>query len=170
MGAEHEAAWCRVLERLRLEVGDDVFDWLRRLELGRAHPLDYVSVTVVAPTTFMRDWVFTHYHDELFAAWRAEDERVRALAIVSPPLVLDKLLGPSAARYSQQSSSSRRDPVPASRKWRRRFVDFRAAASRRDPAPASPRCAISVSNLEDHSALQLEFPLGLARRDAPSRR
>jgi chromosomal replication initiation ATPase DnaA len=115
VGAEHEAAWRRVLERLRPEVGNDVFDWLRRLELGRLDPLDYVSVTVEAVTTFMRDWVLTHYSDRLLAAWQVEDERVGALVIVSPPLVmsprdkyeaLDSLMVP----YSQQSASGRTGP------------------------------------------------------------
>jgi chromosomal replication initiation ATPase DnaA len=114
-GAEHQAAWRRVLESLRLEVGNDVFNWLRRLELGRVDPLGYVSVTVVAPTTFMAAWVRTYYRDELFAAWRAEDERVRAFAIVSPPLVLSRrdkyeVQGLLAARYSQQSGSRRTGP------------------------------------------------------------
>jgi chromosomal replication initiation ATPase DnaA len=113
-GAEHQAAWGRVLERFRLEVDNDVFDWVRRLELGRIDPLDYVSVTLVAPTIFVRDWVRTHYCDRLFAAWRAEDKRVRAVAIVSPPLVpwVDKFeLGVSAVRhYSRQSGSRRTGP------------------------------------------------------------
>jgi chromosomal replication initiation ATPase DnaA len=115
-GAEHQAAWRRALERLRLEVGNDVFDWLKQLELRRVDPLDYVSVTVVAPTTFTRDWVSTHYGDELFAAWRAEDERINELTILSPPLVRDKSwpldlsiesLKLPMARYSHQRPGPR---------------------------------------------------------------
>jgi hypothetical protein len=55
---------------------------LQQVELKR-------HVTLIAPTTFMRDWDPTHYADRLLALWQAEDRRVGRITIVSPPLVRD---------------------------------------------------------------------------------
>jgi chromosomal replication initiation ATPase DnaA len=80
-GSEHESAWCRVLERLSLEVGSDVFDWLRRLELDRVDPIEVV--TLVAPNAFVRHMA-SGYGDLIFTAWREEYEHAGALDIVCP--------------------------------------------------------------------------------------
>jgi chromosomal replication initiation ATPase DnaA len=95
---DHQNTWRRVLDRVRRESGDDAVDWLRDLKLQRVELLEHdVTVTVVAPTTFLRDWVSVHYADRLFALLQMEEQRVGRLTLVSPPLVLrsqpDELAG-----------------------------------------------------------------------------
>jgi chromosomal replication initiation ATPase DnaA len=96
----HQNAWRRVLDRLRSEVGQDVFAWLRDLQLNRVERDDQVQVWLIAPTTFLRDWVTVHYADLLLALWQAQDRRVNRVTIVSPPLIMrgDQVDDPFGAR------------------------------------------------------------------------
>jgi chromosomal replication initiation ATPase DnaA len=84
---EHQDAWRRVLDRFKPEIAEDALNWLRQLELQQVQPLICdVGVTLVAPNTSIRDWVADNYGELIFEKWRAEDWRVGALRIVSPPV------------------------------------------------------------------------------------
>jgi hypothetical protein len=82
----HQDAWRRVLDRLSPEIGQDVFTWLRDLHPRRVE-LD-CHVRLIAPTTFLRDWVTVYYTDLLLAQWQAEDRRVNRVTILLPPLIM----------------------------------------------------------------------------------
>jgi chromosomal replication initiator protein len=62
--------WSRVKQRLRTELGEDVFtSWFARLEFEEADKnLIYLSV----PTRFLKSWILSHYHDRVVALWKEE--------------------------------------------------------------------------------------------------
>ena len=68
---EDQERWKRVKERLRAEVGDDVFSsWFARMELEGASG-DTVRFSV--PTKFLKSWIQSHYAERVLACWQAED-------------------------------------------------------------------------------------------------
>jgi chromosomal replication initiator protein len=78
--------WDRVRARLRTYTGDAAFNsWLKPLAL---HEQDVVADSIVLSTTtsFMRDWVTTHYLNKIRELWRMERPAVRDVrVIVRPP-------------------------------------------------------------------------------------
>src|SRR5580765_1645256 len=71
--------WQRVLQRLRAEVGDAVYNsWFVRLELvGLASGYAQLSV----PTKFLKAWIQRHYAERICAALDAEMGNVKAIEI-----------------------------------------------------------------------------------------
>lgn len=69
----HES-WSRVSERVKSEIGDAVFrSWIK--------PLSFVGIkqniaVLAAPSKFMCDWVNNHYHNQICAAWNAENNNI----------------------------------------------------------------------------------------------
>jgi chromosomal replication initiator protein len=68
-GMDHER-WTRVKDRLRAEVGDDVYSsWFARMELDGSEG-DTVKLSV--PTRFLKSWIQSHYAERVLACWQAE--------------------------------------------------------------------------------------------------
>ena len=66
----NDVQWGRVRERLRAEVGEDIFSsWFARLELER---IDGDTVHMTVPTRFLRSWIQSHYAEKLLACWQSE--------------------------------------------------------------------------------------------------
>ena len=62
--------WTRVKDRLRAEVGDDVYaSWFARMELDGSEG-DTVKLSV--PTRFLKSWIQSHYAERVLACWQAE--------------------------------------------------------------------------------------------------
>lgn len=62
--------WSRVKDRLRAEVGDDVYaSWFARMELDGSEG-DTVKLSV--PTRFLKSWIQSHYAERVLACWQAE--------------------------------------------------------------------------------------------------
>ena len=82
------AAWARVRERLRRELGDPVFDaWIRPLTLDSAEK-DELRIGAAKP--FVRNWVSNHYVTRIERAFQAESAEPASLSIVvsdTPPTV-----------------------------------------------------------------------------------
>jgi chromosomal replication initiator protein len=71
--------WSRVKQRLRAEVGDDIFSsWFARMEL---EGLEDEAVRLTVPTRFLKSWIAAHYAERLLACWRAEQSSVRRIEI-----------------------------------------------------------------------------------------
>jgi chromosomal replication initiator protein len=65
----NQELWGRVRERLRAEVGEDIFSsWFARLEIENINS-DTVYMTV--PTRFLRSWIQSHYAEKVLACWQA---------------------------------------------------------------------------------------------------
>ena len=63
-------AWQRVKQRLRAELGEDVFNsWFGRADFEHA---DNRSVHLSVPTRFLKSWIAAHYSERLLALWTAE--------------------------------------------------------------------------------------------------
>jgi chromosomal replication initiator protein len=62
--------WTRVKERLRAEVGDDVYSsWFARMELDGG---EGETVKLSVPTRFLKSWIQSHYAEKVLACWQAE--------------------------------------------------------------------------------------------------
>jgi chromosomal replication initiator protein len=60
----------RVLQRLKTELGDDIFtSWFTRMEFEEA---EGGTVTLSVPTPFLKSWILSHYRDRLLAIWQEE--------------------------------------------------------------------------------------------------
>ena len=63
-------AWQRVKQRLRTELGEDVFNsWFGRAEFEQA---DKSTVYISVPTRFLKSWIASHYAERLLALWIEE--------------------------------------------------------------------------------------------------
>jgi chromosomal replication initiator protein len=71
--------WMRVKQRLRTELGEDVFSsWFARVELSSA---DELTVNLSVPTRFLKSWIQSHYQDKLMALWVAERSGMKRIEI-----------------------------------------------------------------------------------------
>jgi chromosomal replication initiator protein len=68
--ATDQQSWTRVRDRLRAEVGDDIYlSWFARMELEGG---DGDTVKLSVPTRFLKSWIQSHYAEKVLACWRAE--------------------------------------------------------------------------------------------------
>ena len=71
--------WSKVKERLRAEVGDDVFlSWFARMEVDS---LESDTVKLSVPTRFLKSWVQSHYAEKLLACWQGVQPSITRLEI-----------------------------------------------------------------------------------------
>ena len=111
--------WSRVTQRLRAELGDDVFNsWFARLELE--HMRDGVAYLTV-PTRFLKSWIDSHYLDRIRTTLATEFEgiervsvgvRTSGRAMAARPL--DSAL-PASAKSLTSASTSMRSSVASDR-------------------------------------------------------
>jgi len=70
MTSTDQERWVRVKERLRVEVGDDVFSsWFARME---PETVEGDTVKLSVPTRFLKSWIQSHYAEKMLACWQAE--------------------------------------------------------------------------------------------------
>ena len=144
------AAWARVCERMKADVGEvDYRTWLRQMALAGQ---DGDEVTIRLPTRFLRDWVRSHYGDKLAALWRAEDPSVHRV---------DLRVGAPSRSHPSAAEVIPVEPVAGS-----------TAASRADE-PAEPRATDMASALDPRFSFDAfvvgkpnEFAYACARRVA----
>ncbi|MGB0696248.1 MAG: chromosomal replication initiator protein DnaA [Rhodospirillaceae bacterium] len=74
------ARWEKVRSHLKREFGETAFrSWVKPLTLFST---ESGTVSLKAPTRFMRDWVATHYADRIRSLWSQEDPSVRSVDVV----------------------------------------------------------------------------------------
>ena len=77
MAHSDQERWLRVKERLRTEVGDDIFSsWFARMEL---EGIDTDTVRLSVPTRFLKSWIQSHYGERVLVCWQAEEESLRRI-------------------------------------------------------------------------------------------
>ena len=75
-----EEQWQRVKQRLRTELGEDVFgSWFGRVEFEEA---DLNSVYLSVPTRFLKSWIAAHYSERLLALWNGERKGVARIELI----------------------------------------------------------------------------------------
>jgi chromosomal replication initiator protein len=124
--------WARIRARLRTEFGDAAYrSWLRPLTLTAETD---GSVTLTAPTRFMRDWIVQNYLDRIRALWSGENAAIKtvdlAVAAVQPARAAD---GKAAARDGEDAPAP---PSSAAAPARSAEGD---ATQREISAPLDPR-------------------------------
>jgi chromosomal replication initiator protein len=79
MTSTDQDRWRRVKERLRSELGDDVFtSWFGRTELETAaNGVLRLSV----PTRFLRNWIQSHYSERVLGRWQEEEPAITRLEL-----------------------------------------------------------------------------------------
>jgi chromosomal replication initiator protein len=79
MTSTDQERWQRVKNRLRSELGEDVFtSWFARMELDA---VDKGAVRLSVPTRFLRNWIQSHYSEKVLSNWQAEDSSVTRLEL-----------------------------------------------------------------------------------------
>ncbi|MEA2936262.1 MAG: chromosomal replication initiator protein [Variibacter sp.] len=74
-----ETRWVRVKQRLRVEVGEDIFSsWFARLEFDG---MDDGAARLSVPTRFLKSWILAHYAEKVLACWRAEQMSVQRIEL-----------------------------------------------------------------------------------------
>ena len=76
---DHFARWERVRERLRNSYGEAIFkSWLQPLKLA---DVKNGQVMITVPTRFMREWILSHYAENILRFWCQEDQSVHSVDI-----------------------------------------------------------------------------------------
>jgi chromosomal replication initiator protein len=99
--AAHEL-WSRVKDRLRAEVGEDVFtSWFARMDL---EGLDSETVRMSVPTRFLRSWIQSHYAEKVLTCWQAEDPSASRIDLIVRSAVIRQSTAtpPKAVEPSRQ--------------------------------------------------------------------
>ena len=81
-----QESWSRVRERLRAEVGDDVYSsWFPRMDL---EAIEDGTVRLSVPTRFLKSWIQSHYAERVLACWQAHDGKVTRIELIVRSAVL----------------------------------------------------------------------------------
>jgi chromosomal replication initiator protein len=89
MNNSDQELWNRVRERLKSNVGDDIFNsWFARMEL---EAIEGDTVRLSVPTRFLKSWVQSHYADRLLACWQDEASAVTRIELTVRSAVLKPL-------------------------------------------------------------------------------
>jgi chromosomal replication initiator protein len=90
----------KVRKMLRARLGDDVYtSWFRSLEFDG---VDHGTVRVSVPVKFLRNWIQSHYSDDLLACCKLEFEGVERIEVV--------LRQPGGGQPRQQPDPANREP------------------------------------------------------------
>jgi chromosomal replication initiator protein len=122
MTSPDQERWLRVKERLRAEVGEEIFlSWFARMDLERvSEGISYLTV----PTRFLKSWIQSHYMDRVLACWQAEEAAIQKIEVsvrsavirtappkVKPPELPESLREPRTTRLDPGELRSLYAPV-----------------------------------------------------------
>ncbi len=86
MSNADQESWSRVKERLRVEVGDDIYSsWFQRMDL---ESIEEGTVRMSVPTRFLKSWIQSHYAERVLACWQAQDAKVGRIELIVRSAVL----------------------------------------------------------------------------------
>jgi chromosomal replication initiator protein len=70
MTSMDQERWLRVKDRLRIEVGEDIYlSWFARMELDA---VETETIKLSVPTRFLKSWIQSHYAEKLLGCWQSE--------------------------------------------------------------------------------------------------
>ena len=79
MTTPDQERWQRVKERLRAEVGEDIFQsWFTRMELDC---IEDITARLSVPTRFLKSWIQSHYIDRVLACWQQEMREIQKIDV-----------------------------------------------------------------------------------------
>jgi chromosomal replication initiator protein len=80
MSITDQECWSQVKERLRAEVGDDVFSsWFARMDL---EAIEEGTVRLSVPTRFLKSWIASHYAERVLVCWQAYESKVGRIELI----------------------------------------------------------------------------------------
>src|SRR5690349_24513633 len=92
MSTGDQESWLRVKERLRAEVGDDVYSsWFARMDL---EAIEEGAVRLSVPTRFLKSWIQSHYAERVLACWQAQENTVTRVELIVRSAVLKSAMLP----------------------------------------------------------------------------
>jgi len=146
--------WQRIKDRLRFELGDDVFSsWFGRMDF---ESVEDGAVRLSVPTRFLRKWIQSHYADKVLAQWQSEVGSIGRLelsvrsATIRPPLPKLKLPDmPARSREPREPAAFNGEP--------RSSVPFMSVHDALGGSPLDPRLTFDTfivgrSNTLAHAA------------------
>ena len=158
--------WLRVRERLRAELGDDVFSsWFARMECDSVEP---ETVKLSVPTRFLRSWIQSHYAEKLLACWQAELATVSRIELTMRSAVLRNTTT-TAKRPEAPASGKERERKPHGGELRPAMAPASAVHDALGGSPLDPRLTFDTfivgrSNTLAHAAAK---QVSQAKRDDP---
>jgi chromosomal replication initiator protein len=146
--------WQRIKDRLRFELGEDVFSsWFGRMDF---ESVEDGAVRLSVPTRFLRKWIQSHYADKVLAQWQSEDGSIGRLELsvrsstIRPPLPKLKLPDlPALSREPREPAAFNGEP--------RSSVPFMSVHDALGGSPLDPRLTFDTfivgrSNTLAHAA------------------
>jgi chromosomal replication initiator protein len=112
-------SWSRVKERLRKELGEDVYSsWFARMDL---EALEEGSVRLSVPTRFLKSWIQSHYAERVLGCWQAANSSVDRIELTVRSAVLRSVAAkpklseaePAGANGARMGGIAGRPPAPA---------------------------------------------------------
>ena len=109
MAATEQDHWKRVRDRLRAEVGDNVYtSWFARMDL---EGIEGETVKLSVPTRFLKSWIASHYTEKVMSCWQAEQPAVSRIEItvrsaVIRPLPVKAAEAPAPSREPRDFKSN----------------------------------------------------------------
>jgi chromosomal replication initiator protein len=96
-----QQSWIRVKERLKAEVGDDVYSsWFARMDLDG---MDGETVRLSVPTRFLKSWIQSHYSERVLTCCQAEVPAILRIELTVRSSVI-RVLPPKAKPIDTQMS------------------------------------------------------------------
>jgi chromosomal replication initiator protein len=154
MTSTDQERWQRVKNRLRIELGEDVYSsWFARVEL---EAVCEGGVRLSVPTRFLRNWIQSHYSEKVLGNWQSEEPAitrleltVRSSAIRPLPVKPKHLPGAPPARENQGTNPNGTEVRPS--------VPFMSVHEALGGSPLDPRLAFETfivgrSNTLAHAA------------------
>jgi chromosomal replication initiator protein len=144
--------WQRITERLRFELGEDVFtSWFGRMEF---EAVDRALVRLSVPTPFLRKWIQSHYANRVLAHWRVEEPTISRLelsvrSVAIRPASRPKPVQPPAPREPREMTAQSGEPCTNPP-----FVSMHdiVGGSQLDPRLAFETFVVGRSNTLAHAA------------------
>ena len=101
-------SWSRVKERLRVEVGEDVYSsWFARMDL---EAIEDGTVRLSVPTRFLKSWIQSHYAEKVLACWQAQDAKVGRIELIVRSAVLRSALPKPKSELEGAGTFAARSP------------------------------------------------------------
>ena len=102
--------WKRVCGILRIDFGEAVYNsWLHQME--PLHVSDE-KITVSVPSRFMRDWIISHYNEQIQNIWKKEINSSQFVEIIVSAQLKDKASIENSSISSSDSNISRKVKEP----------------------------------------------------------
>jgi chromosomal replication initiator protein len=103
--------WFKVKEKLRAEVGEDIFQsWFARMDLER---IEGSAAHLSVPTRFLKSWISSHYTDRVLACWQGESPDIQKIEVSVRSAVIrpapPKLKAPETIEPHRELRSGRLD-------------------------------------------------------------